>query len=45
MQKDAISVLETPQSTQESTTRRLPWTRQDTTWMLSLFGTAVGAGI
>lgn len=25
--------------------RHLGWTRQDTTWMLSLFGTAVGAGI
>ena len=25
--------------------QRLPWTRQDTTWVLSLFGTAVGAGI
>ena len=24
---------------------KLPWTAQDTTWMLSLFGTAVGAGI
>lgn len=23
----------------------MPWTAQDTTWMLSLFGTAVGAGI
>lgn len=42
MQKDP----ETFQSSQEqNTTARLPWTRQDTTWMLSLFGTAVGAGI
>ena len=46
MQKDAISVLGTPQSTQNlDSTKHLPWTRQDTTWMLSLFGTAVGAGI
>ncbi|MCU7996425.1 HAAAP family serine/threonine permease [Shewanella glacialipiscicola] len=46
MQKDATSVLGTPQSTQENNTaKHLPWTRQDTTWMLSLFGTAVGAGI
>lgn len=46
MQKDATSVLGTPQNTQEhDSTRRLSWTRQDTTWMLSLFGTAVGAGI
>ena len=28
-----------------TTAAKLPWTRQDTTWMLSLFGTAVGAGI
>ncbi|MGL5048097.1 MAG: serine/threonine transporter [Shewanella sp.] len=40
MQKDAT------QSTQNlDSTKHLPWTRQDTTWMLSLFGTAVGAGI
>ncbi|AUD61641.1 HAAAP family serine/threonine permease [Shewanella sp. Pdp11] len=46
MQKDATSVLGTPQSTQSlDSTKHLPWTRQDTTWMLSLFGTAVGAGI
>lgn len=25
--------------------QRQGWTRSDTTWMLSLFGTAVGAGI
>ncbi|MFT5235564.1 MAG: serine transporter [Shewanella sp.] len=31
--------------TQEEASGRQGWTRQDTTWMLSLFGTAVGAGI
>ena len=33
---DTISTAATGQS---------GWTRYDTTWMLSLFGTAVGAGI
>lgn len=46
MQKNATSVLGTRNSTQQQdTTTGLSWTRQDTTWMLSLFGTAVGAGI
>ncbi|GIU14384.1 septum formation initiator [Shewanella sp. c952] len=44
MQKDAISAQEVTQD-DVATTKSLPWTRQDTTWMLSLFGTAVGAGI
>ncbi|ACJ30915.1 Serine transporter, putative [Shewanella piezotolerans WP3] len=44
MQKDAISTQEVTQD-DVATTKSLPWTRQDTTWMLSLFGTAVGAGI
>lgn len=35
----------TTQSTAKQTAAKLPWTSQDTTWMLSLFGTAVGAGI
>lgn len=30
---------------QDKSPRDLEWTRSDTTWMLSLFGTAVGAGI
>ncbi|MDB2386427.1 HAAAP family serine/threonine permease [Shewanella sp.] len=42
MKKDAISEQEVGQS---GAVTSLPWTRQDTTWMLSLFGTAVGAGI
>ena len=29
----------------ESQKNKMAWSRQDTTWMLSLFGTAVGAGI
>ncbi len=29
----------------QNTTQSTAWTSQDTTWMLSLFGTAVGAGI
>ena len=32
-------------NTQAKSSGRMAWTRQDTTWMLSLFGTAVGAGI
>ncbi|QQX81072.1 HAAAP family serine/threonine permease [Shewanella sp. KX20019] len=44
MQKDAISTQEVAQN-EVAATNTLPWTRQDTTWMLSLFGTAVGAGI
>ncbi|WP_065188237.1 serine/threonine transporter [Shewanella woodyi] len=32
-------------NTQVESSGRQGWTRQDTTWMLSLFGTAVGAGI
>ncbi|MCL1049967.1 HAAAP family serine/threonine permease [Shewanella abyssi] len=44
MQKDTISTQEVAQNEVAATTT-LPWTRQDTTWMLSLFGTAVGAGI
>ncbi|QBF81571.1 HAAAP family serine/threonine permease [Shewanella maritima] len=30
---------------EQSGSSQLAWTRKDTTWMLSLFGTAVGAGI
>ncbi|MGL4475812.1 MAG: serine/threonine transporter [Shewanella sp.] len=41
MQKDATGA----QAPTETKGVKLPWTRQDTTWMLSLFGTAVGAGI
>lgn len=44
MQKDAISAQEVTLD-DVATTKSLQWTRQDTTWMLSLFGTAVGAGI
>ena len=44
MQKDAIRAQEVTLD-DVATTKSLPWTRQDTTWMLSLFGTAVGAGI
>ncbi|ABV86098.1 aromatic amino acid transport family protein [Shewanella pealeana] len=44
MQKDAICTEEVVQN-DTATTKSMPWTRQDTTWMLSLFGTAVGAGI
>ncbi|MGS0676409.1 aromatic amino acid transport family protein [Shewanella sp. 0m-4] len=44
MQKDAICTQEVVQN-DTATTKSMPWTRQDTTWMLSLFGTAVGAGI
>ncbi|WP_350997182.1 HAAAP family serine/threonine permease [Shewanella sp. TB7-MNA-CIBAN-0143] len=42
MQNETISVQEIPVSSVVSATG---WSRQDTTWMLSLFGTAVGAGI
>ncbi|QDF68013.1 HAAAP family serine/threonine permease [Shewanella sp. SNU WT4] len=41
MQKNATGA----QAPTETKAVKLPWTRQDTTWMLSLFGTAVGAGI
>ncbi|WOT05708.1 serine/threonine transporter [Shewanella youngdeokensis] len=44
MQKDAINTQGAQQAHLDSTAP-LAWTRQDTTWMLSLFGTAVGAGI
>ncbi|MFT5789643.1 MAG: serine transporter [Shewanella sp.] len=44
MQKDMISTPEVAYN-EVVATQSLPWTRQDTTWMLSLFGTAVGAGI
>ncbi|XKY37571.1 serine/threonine transporter [Enterovibrio sp. 27052020O] len=33
------------QSTVTSSADKMKWSAQDTTWMLSLFGTAVGAGI
>ncbi|MBV7297097.1 serine/threonine transporter [Enterovibrio paralichthyis] len=33
------------QSTTTSSAEKMKWSAQDTTWMLSLFGTAVGAGI
>ncbi|NGN99418.1 HAAAP family serine/threonine permease [Grimontia sp. S25] len=33
------------QSTTTSSADKMKWSAQDTTWMLSLFGTAVGAGI
>lgn len=45
-QKDTTSAIDVTQTTLlADSDKRLPWTRQDTTWMLSLFGTAVGAGI
>ncbi|OOF12945.1 aromatic amino acid transport family protein, partial [Salinivibrio sp. PR919] len=37
--------MQTTSTTGTSATSRLRWTKQDTTWALSLFGTAVGAGI
>lgn len=42
MKNAAISVQDMPEPVAVSATG---WSRQDTTWMLSLFGTAVGAGI
>lgn len=41
MQNKAINL----QDSKAAKNAKLPWTSQDTTWMLSLFGTAVGAGI
>ncbi|KXF82210.1 serine/threonine transporter [Enterovibrio coralii] len=35
----------TTQSTTTTSADKMKWSAQDTTWMLSLFGTAVGAGI
>ncbi|KKA45662.1 MULTISPECIES: serine/threonine transporter [Salinivibrio] len=37
--------MQTTSTTGTSATSRPRWTKQDTTWALSLFGTAVGAGI
>ncbi|WP_283130544.1 serine/threonine transporter [Enterovibrio norvegicus] len=37
--------MQTTQSTTTSSAAKMKWSAQDTTWMLSLFGTAVGAGI
>ncbi|GIU52271.1 MULTISPECIES: serine/threonine transporter [Shewanella] len=45
MQRDSISAQDVAISAQEEQTSVKGWSRQDTTWMLSLFGTAVGAGI
>jgi serine transporter len=42
VQNEAISAQEIPESVVVLDTG---WSRQDATWMLSLFGTAVGAGI
>ncbi|MBB1270902.1 aromatic amino acid transport family protein [Shewanella sp. SR44-3] len=42
MQNETISVQGIPEHLAVASNR---WSRQDTTWMLSLFGTAVGAGI
>ncbi|MCL1059958.1 serine/threonine transporter [Shewanella gelidimarina] len=44
MQNDVINTQPVTQN-EVAATNTLPWTRKDTTWMLSLFGTAVGAGI
>lgn len=41
MQNEAIKA----QDNKATENAKMPWTAQDTTWMLSLFGTAVGAGI
>ena len=45
MQNDTMSAKAPSEIIQGAAVSRLSWTRQDTTWMLSLFGTAVGAGI
>ncbi|MDO6617908.1 serine/threonine transporter [Pseudomonadota bacterium] len=45
MQRDSISAQDVAVATQGEQTQVKGWSRQDTTWMLSLFGTAVGAGI
>ncbi len=37
--------MQTTSTTGTRATTRPRWTKQDTTWALSLFGTAVGAGI
>lgn len=41
MQKEAINIQQATATKQV----QQAWSKQDTTWMLSLFGTAVGAGI
>ena len=45
MQRDSISAQDVAVSAHDEQTSVKGWSRQDTTWMLSLFGTAVGAGI
>ncbi|WP_394496681.1 serine/threonine transporter [Shewanella sp. ENK2] len=45
MQRDSINAQDVAVSAHDEQTSVKGWTRQDTTWMLSLFGTAVGAGI
>ncbi|MEZ9139658.1 MULTISPECIES: serine/threonine transporter [unclassified Shewanella] len=45
MQRDSINAQDVAVAAQEEQTPVKGWSRQDTTWMLSLFGTAVGAGI
>ncbi|WP_144210877.1 serine/threonine transporter [Shewanella donghaensis] len=45
MQRETTSAQDVTVDAQEEQTQVKGWTRQDTTWMLSLFGTAVGAGI
>ena len=45
MQRDSISAQDVAVAAQDEQTSVKGWSRQDTTWMLSLFGTAVGAGI
>lgn len=41
----AASPIDNTPSVNAPQAEKLSWTRTDTTWMLSLFGTAVGAGI